>query len=187
MQDPAAGAAVEPEAVAAEPPPVATLRQGEVGFSADWPGLSVVILPGMFVGCIHCPKVLPSMRSVQAAPDSSRHHHFQQTTVAPQHHAAGAGLFQLGELAAAPQLHHHTPVLVHVCLAPLWAAHVLYKGCTSRSTLASCKCPVQQAAVAKLHAAGANAVPFWARKVQLHSGLTTPPPARAVLQCVDAD
>lgn len=47
MQDPAAGAAVEQEAVAAEPPAVATLRQAEVSCSGAWPGLSAVVLPGM--------------------------------------------------------------------------------------------------------------------------------------------
>ena len=57
----------------------------------------------------------------------------------PHSPAAGVAHFRLGQPAAASQPHHHTPVLVHVCLAPLWAEHVCYNIYTSRSTLTSCK------------------------------------------------
>ena len=41
----------------------------------------------------------------------------------PHSHAAGVAHLQL---AAARHVHHHIPVLVHVCLACLWATHIVY-------------------------------------------------------------
>ena len=70
--------------MATEPPAVATLRQGEVSCRGTWPELSVAVLPGTSVGCTCSLEVLPSTRSVHAAPESCRHHHVQQTTTAAQ-------------------------------------------------------------------------------------------------------